>query len=291
MESKTSVLTKLRGIGEVFGYIVDLIFLWDYFTTKGMLSYLTASIGANAQAVYNIVVAVALVSAFIVPFYFGYKFFAWRTKRSGPVRGGTTVLLVQPKLWGVPAVLEIVKNGGEVRVIGADFSRWVHSRTQILDLVIKKGVKFVFLAPDSVQTADSDSNLQRAIDAQLVQKKGEIEYLASSVEALRDIFSDEKNADELKKEHGWKMEIELFDLPLTHSMAIGIPVTRDAMGEKKLDWGKAEVHLWPYLHTVHSDERPYKIVKNVTQDDQVKFKKCLDDWQYVYDARKKPKGA
>jgi hypothetical protein len=81
-QRKTSVLGKLKGVGEVVGYIVDLIVLWDFFTTKGVLSYLTTSVGAQAQTMYNIIVFVVLALAVCVPFYFGYKFQSYRSKKA-----------------------------------------------------------------------------------------------------------------------------------------------------------------------------------------------------------------
>ncbi len=65
------------------GYVVDLIVLWDYFTARGVLSYLMISIGAQAQIIYNIIVTGMLGLAFCVPFYFGYRFSSWRLRLKG----------------------------------------------------------------------------------------------------------------------------------------------------------------------------------------------------------------
>jgi hypothetical protein len=268
-------------------------------------SLVTQEIPAQSTVLYGIAGLVAIVGATILGVLLIERLYNWvkvanaalqttrlpREPAGRPPEGqptglaptlakGQLALVLRPKLWGVPAVLEIVKNGGEVRVMGADFTRWIHSRTQIANLIQNKDVKFTFLAPDP-ETVKPDLNLQRAIDAELVQKSEEIDYLKPSLDALHNIFSGEKDADDLKKKHGRKMRIALFDLPLTHSMAIAVPATQDPSGESKLDWTKAEVHLWPYLHTVHSDERPYVTIKNDSPDSKVKFGKCLESYQYV----------
>ncbi|MGA8856903.1 MAG: hypothetical protein WB643_07035 [Candidatus Bathyarchaeia archaeon] len=82
MEPLQHALGKFRWVGEVVGYIVDLIVLSDYFTTRGVLSYLITSIGAQAQTIYNIIVVVVLALAFSVPFYFGYKFHSWQSVKA-----------------------------------------------------------------------------------------------------------------------------------------------------------------------------------------------------------------
>jgi hypothetical protein len=214
--------------------------------------------------------ALAFLALTAFPLWLGYQIHAWRTKKSErlkrveQIRADVLRAMADFKLWGVPRLLEIVKNGGEIKVIGADYSRWAETYYEdIVNCVKEKGIKFTFLAPDPARMDDPDSNLKRAINAELVQQ-GEIGNLEGSLDTFR------KMRSKLGED---KVHVRLFDLPLSHSMAIAVPsVGKDA-----------EVHLWPYLHTVHGDQRPYKTYENSNPEHAAKFQKCLESYQYVFE--------
>jgi hypothetical protein len=160
-----------------------------------------------------------------------------------------------------------VKDGGEIKAIGTEFSRWAEQSADIRNLIIQKNVKFTFLAPDpaSIPVKDCASNLERTISAELVQE-GEIKRLEGSLATFR------KMRDSLGEDDFEKIQIGLFDLPLTHSMAIAIPTARE----------NAEAHVWPYLHKIHGDQRPYVIYESRNTEHRVMFGKCLESFEYVF---------
>jgi hypothetical protein len=181
---------------------------------------------------------------------------------------------------GVPRLLELVKSGGDMKVIGTDYSRWgEESRETMRNLVIQKDVRFTFLAPDPARIHECEqpgcpsnncpSNLQRAIASELIDSASvtAIETALTKLHELRDSLQ-EKYPDKVRN-----VEIRLFDLPLTHSMAIAIPRAPNSEN--------AEVHLWPYLHTVHGDQRPYKIYEKGNPKHRAKFAKSEDSYQYI----------
>jgi hypothetical protein len=206
-----------------------------------------------------------LVLAFVglttFPFWAGYQLHSWLAKRRHLIRRPTT------QETGVPRLLELVKDGGEIKAIGTEFSRWAEQSADIRNLIIQKNVKFTFLAPDpaSIPVKDCASNLERTISAELVQE-GEIKRLEGSLATFR------KMRDSLGEDDFEKIQIGLFDLPLTHSMAIAIPTARE----------NAEAHVWPYLHKIHGDQRPYVIYESRNTEHRVMFGKCLESFEYVF---------
>ena len=154
-----------------------------------------------------------------------------------------------------------------MKVIGTDYSRWVEqSYETIKKRIIERDVRFAFLLPDPAPTHDPKcpSNLERTITSELIDK-GSITAIETALTRFRDL------RDGLDEKHREKIQIKLFDLPLTHGMAIAIPKAPE----------KAEAHIWPYLHKVRGDQRPYIIYENGKLEHRVMFEKCLESYRYV----------
>jgi hypothetical protein len=230
----------------VFTYVVDLIFLWDYFTTRGALSYLTTSIGAQAQTIYNIVVFVALALAFCVPFYFGYKFRSWRDKthhglekireetENEPTKLGTVNseqkgldLCREEDRPKIEALLNEAERHSTIWVLGIDCSDWLDDyRPKVKEYVTGHdhdlSIIFLVAKPDSVI-------LEKAIEAKIASPgaKGRIEV---SIALFQEMKSE-------LREKGGKVQLGIYELPLVHSMVVVNPNT-----------GVERIQVTPYLH-------------------------------------------
>ena len=246
-------------------------------------------VGKHLPVISPIITLIGLV---IASMWLAYQFHPWIVSM--------WYLIIQSakRKMGVPRLLEIVKDGGQVRVLGSECSRWAEGSYDIIrKRIIDKDVFFKFLLPNPARILDPDcpakhcpSNLQRAIDCELIDKGS-----VTAIETARTKLHDLRNS--LQEKHRWKMEIRLFDLPLSHSMAIAIPKMPEEESEEPEKASKipenAEIHIWPYLYRVRGDQRPYKIYENHRSEHSAMFKKYLESYRYVFDRAliDEPKGS
>jgi len=74
----SKLLSVLKGLGDVIGYLVDLLVLFDFLTRRDLLSVLSGYVGNIAIYLYDVIVILCLAAAVTVPFYVGTKYKDWK---------------------------------------------------------------------------------------------------------------------------------------------------------------------------------------------------------------------
>lgn len=154
------MLSSVRRFFELLGYFVNVVFLYDLITGRGLLSFLSSSIGEQAVGIYNVLVLLAIVGATTIPLYMGYNLRGWRN---------STAIVYRKDLQEIPDILNKVKS--EIYVLSITNEVFRQYIGDIVNLLKNnKRITFLFLSKGNkeliqrIEEAFNSANTAEIID-------------------------------------------------------------------------------------------------------------------------------
>jgi hypothetical protein len=253
------IIEILKKVWQGVWLLVDFVLFYDFLTSKGILAFLSSTIGSYATVIYDAVILLALASFAFILFWLGHRYYDSLSAYFGKLRKiksqnmretvKTPSLDQLPFYHTVNEAPDILKmSQKEFWVMGTTAAHWSEvRRSAVIEAILERKLscRFLLSAPNSefIPTSKREG---------IIGKETSVEEIQHSMAYF---LKHLKKSPELKeKTLQAKVEVRTYNLPFLHSMAISDPDDKSGI-----------MYVESYLYDTPKGDRFLLVIKKSDQ--------------------------